>query len=131
LLQFTEAEATRADGWLWLAAASVDESEKRDYLQRALTLDPHDSRIIAGLRALGVEVQLPAQTTVVESVAAVAVEEEEANVIDGPRVESPANLLTPPRFATTGVRAPRAIPWTLIALVCMLVLLIPVTLWIV
>jgi hypothetical protein len=129
LLQFTEVEVSRADGWLWLAAASVDEAEKRDYLQRAWTLDPHDTRIIAGLRAIGVDVQPPAHAPVVET--AVPVVMEETKSVDLPRVELPASLLAPPRFATTGVRAPRTIPWTLIALVCMIALLIPVTLWIV
>ena len=138
LHQLTEAEPLLFDGWLWLAAASDDAKAKRTYLRQALALNPHDARVIAGLRALGETVSEPvvapappqaaeADVVPVDAVAEPQLKKSAAKV--APAIAS--SPLAMPRFVATDVRAPRPIPWSMIALACVVVLLIPLTFWLI
>jgi thioredoxin-like negative regulator of GroEL len=121
LLELSEAEPTRPEVWLWLAGATDDAEWKRTYLRRVLALNPQEQRAVAALQKLGVAHDVPQLAPVVTTT---------------PRIEksasaTPTNVFAAPRFAATGVRARRSIPWTLLALLCAVAVLIPLTLWLI
>lgn len=122
LHELTQAQPLKPEGWLWLAAAQDDPSQKRVCLQQVLTLDPDNQRAVAGLRALE---QHASDTAVQPTVAPVASAYPAA-------VNSSAttgtNRLAQPRFTTTGKRS-RRISWPIVALIGALVILIPLAIW--
>jgi hypothetical protein len=124
LHQLTQAEPLKSDGWLWLAAAQDDLLQKRVCLQQALALNPADQRAIAALKALeaGSQAGTPTSNAFVN-------EPTGAQPTDQPSPTPPAGRLAQPRFATTGVRARRSVPWPILVLVGALVILIPLALW--
>lgn len=124
LQQLTADDPQLAANWLWLAAATHDPAQKRSHLHHAFALDPHDQRVIAGLRALGETVESPAvsaspQPELLVSPPALAASE--------PKLTT-THLLTKPAFVSTGVRARRPVSWLAIALACLIVVLIPLML---
>lgn len=137
LLELTSAQPTFSEGWLWLAAASVAADDKRTYLRQALELAPHDRRVVAALRALGETVAEPGIPTSAptSAVAPGASFETGAPAATGGAAAAvaalPASPLAVPHFSATGVQAPRVFPWRLIALVCVLLLLLPLGLMLV
>ncbi|PLS77152.1 MAG: hypothetical protein CYG59_25370 [Chloroflexi bacterium] len=153
LQQLTEAEPLLPEGWLWLAAASDNAEAKLAHLRQAQSLKPHDRRIVAGLRAMDEPGGAPmaAGTPAGEAhpdvrFAPPVVEAQPINVASAPApaaevqpasvgATSPAaglpNPLAMPRFVATGVHTRRPIPWSLVALVCVVVLLIPLTFWLI
>lgn len=122
LLALSEAEPTRPEVWLWLAGATDDAEWKRTYLRRVLALNPSEQRAVAALQALGVARAVP---TVASAVPA------STPIVADATPAAPPNALAAPRFAATGVRARRPIPWTLLALLCAVAVLIPLTLWLI
>lgn len=118
LQELTEAQPALLDGWLWLAAASQELSDKRAALERALALGPSDPRVLAGLRALGVDpaVLPPVASPDPARMAASA----------APRTPAaPAHPLAAARFVPTDVRARPAISWRLVVLASLLLVAIP------
>ncbi|HEX6287564.1 MAG TPA: hypothetical protein VFZ66_00160 [Herpetosiphonaceae bacterium] len=124
LQQCTQAEPLKSEGWLWLAAAQDDPTQKRACLQQALALNPDDHRAQAALRALEEQGVVQAAS---QAFAASAVQQQ-LIAETTPTPTSPASRLAQPRFAPTGVRA-RRISWPILALIGVLVLLIPLVLW--
>ena len=139
LHQLTEAEPLWSDGWLWLAAASDTSEVKLAHLRQAHALNPHDARVVAGLRALGenvsdpaVAVPIPGSTaTNVASSTSVAESKPEKSAAAKTTWSVSPNPLVMPRFVATDVRAARPIPWPMIALMCLVLLLIPLTFWLI
>ncbi len=154
LQQLTETEPLLSEGWLWLAAASDNPETKLSHLRQALALNLQDRRIVAGLRALGeqvgdpmaaassvgeVETDVASAHPVVEaqptSAAAAVPSAAAVQPIRVAAVASPAaglpNPLAVPRFVATEVHARRPIPWALVTLVSVVVLLIPLTFWLI
>ena len=152
LQQLTEAEPLLPEGWLWLAAASDNTEAKLTHLRQALALNPQDRRIVAGLRAMGEHVGDPAaaptrETDTVVGAVPAGVESQPVKVVVAPASTAEAqpasiavvppsaaglpNPLALPRFVTTEVHARRPIPWAVVALACVVVLLIPLTFWLI
>lgn len=128
LLQLTAEQPALAEGWLWLAAVSEDATQKRSHLQQALALNPQDPRAAAALRALG---DAPQPAPLTEMPAEPAQPAQALPLVEVPKLKLPSiDPLAQPRFVTTGVQS-RHVPWTLIALICAIVVLIPLTLWLI
>ena len=123
LSELTQNEPLLSEGWLWLAAASDDPAQKRTYLRQVLALNPADQRAEAGLRVL--DRQAAATSSTPEAGAIIPVVT---------TTQAPEKLFTPPsryakpQFVAIEERKRWPIPPAFIALICALILLIPLTL---
>jgi hypothetical protein len=129
LRQLAHTESPSPDVWLWLAAASDDPEQKRTCLEQVLSLNPDDQRAQAALRALEKSTATVPQPTTTPAATASTTSITQPTASETPKLPPPRPLARP-QFAVTGVRARRPIPWRFVALVVALVMLIPITLWI-
>lgn len=128
LAQIREQQPQLVDVWLWSAAASDDNDQKQTYLEQALTIEPQHPRALAALKALGVSVDRPPVSV---PVAAAEQPTAQAERRLHKNVASSGSPLAAARLAPTGVRTRRALPWTMIMVLVALVMLIPLTLWLI
>lgn len=127
LAQIREQKPQLVDVWLWSAAASDDNDQKQTYLKQALTIEPRHPRALAALKALGVSVDRAPASVPVAAEQPTAQAERRLHK----NVASSGSPLAAARLAPTGVRTRRAIPWTMIMVLVALVMLIPLTLWLI
>ena len=68
LTEYFKTNPKNPEAWLWMSAAVITETERRECLKRAIALDPQNKTAVLGLRLMGEEVGEPLHLQRIEPV---------------------------------------------------------------